>query len=256
MIALFALGSIVVIIIAVAVSAAQKRAAEARMAALAQIAAQEGLDYHPHGLAEQARGFWEGLFTSFSDTNVGRFLTRFDGFTPFGQGHSWSLSNLLVGREDNADWYVFDYLYKTTHSTGKSTTTVPHPTGVIAVRLPLSLPRLTMSPENVFSKIGNFLGMDELDFELEEFNKRYFVRCNDRKIAYDLLHPRMIDFLMQCPPRSWQIAGQYVVLTRNNYYDPEEIVELIEEVRKFISLIPKYVEQDRALPAMYATPLD
>jgi hypothetical protein len=256
MVVLFVLGAIVIIAIGIAVSVAQKKAAEARRAALAELASQHGLDYHPYGLEEAPRGFWEGLFTSFSDTKVGAFLTRFEGFSPFGQGHTWSISNLLVGRIEGADWYLFDYLYHTTQSTGKSTTTVPHPTGVVAVRLPLSLPNLSLSPENVFSKVGSFFGMDELDFELEEFNKRYFVRCSERKLAYDLLHPQMIEFLMECPTRTWQIAGQYIVMTRPNYYDPEEMQEIMKELRGFIARIPKYVEQDHGLPAMYATPLD
>ncbi len=256
MIALFVLGFLAIVVIGIAVSAAQKRAAEARRSALAQLAAELGLDYHPYGLGEPQRGFWASLFTSFTETNLGRFLVRFEGFSPFGQGHTYQLTNLLVGRLDSVDWYLFDYVYHTTQSTGKTTTTVPHPTGVVAVRIPLSLPRMALSPENFFSKVGSFLGMEDLDFELEEFNKRYCVRSSDRKLAYDVLHPRMIEFLMQVEPRSWQIAGQYLVLTRSNHYSPEEIRELFAGINSFLRLIPDYVQQDHGLRANYASPLD
>jgi hypothetical protein len=253
---LIALGVAALIAIVVAVARAQQKAAEARRLALSQIAQEHGLVFCPFGLEEPPRGFWEKLTTSFSDTNLGRFLERFEGFSPFGQGHSFGVANLLMGRRGQADWYAFDYLYHTTQSNGKSTRTVPHPTGIVAVRLPLSMPRLTLTPENLFHKIGTALGMDELDFELEEFNKRYFVRSDDRKLAYDLLHPRMIEHLMSQESRAWQIGGQYIVQSRAGYYSPEEVRASIAEIEGFVGLIPHYVEQDHGLPALHASPLD
>ncbi|HSI73784.1 MAG TPA: hypothetical protein VK934_11475 [Fimbriimonas sp.] len=256
LIVLFALAAIAIVVIGVLVSQAQRRAAEARRAALLAIAEEYGLEFYPFGLDEPARGFLESLFTGFGETNLGRFLDRFQGFAPFGQGHTFKLTNLMVGRRNDSDWYAFDYLYHTTHSTGKTTTTVPHPTGVVAVRVPLALPMLTMTPENLFHKIGNALGMEELDFELEEFNKRYFVRCSDRKMAYDLLHPRMIDYLMTKERRAWQIAGQFILLTKGGYYTPDEIRATVQEIEGFMSLVPRYVEQDHGLPVIQASPLD
>jgi hypothetical protein len=253
---LFVFGAIAIVVIGVLIAIAQKRAAEARRAALFAMASELGLEFYPFGLGEPPKGFWERMTTGFSETNLGRFLQRFEGFSPFGQGHNISIDNLLMGRRDRSDWYAFDYLYHTTQSDGKTTRQVPHPTGVVAVRLPLALPRLTMAPENIFHKIGNVLGMDELDFELEEFNKRYWVQCSDRKMAYDLLHPKMIDYLMTKPPRHWQVAGQFVLLTRGGYYSPDEIRSLIDEIQGFIALVPRYVEQDHGLPALFASPLD
>ena len=50
--------------------------------------------------------------------------------------------------------------------------------------------------------------MHEIKFELDEFNQRYFVKADDERRVFDLLDPRMIDYLMSLPPRSWQFTSR------------------------------------------------
>jgi hypothetical protein len=243
MMVLFILGAVVIVVIGTLVSIAQKKAEEARQAALFALATRRGLDFQPT-MMEVSKGFWDSLFSSPRDSNTSRFLSAFEGFSPFGQGHSWSVKDLIRGKKGDLEWFAFDYLYKTTQSTGKTTTTVPHPTGVVAVRIPMALPALTLSPESVFHKLGSLLGLKEITLESEEFNRMYFIRCEDRKRAYDLLHPSMIEYLMSKPRRAWQLGGRFLVMTRSGYYEPDEIEELFEELQGFIDRIPAYVRED------------
>lgn len=233
------------------------QAAKKRQEQLLQMAAEFGFEFHPEGLKRpEQTGFWASLASAFEESPDVSFLRRFEGFSPFGQGHSPDIDNLLVGNRNGLDWYLFDYSYKTTSSNGKTTTTTTHPFGVVAVRVPLLLPGLSMSPENVLHRIGSKLGMKDLTFELEEFNRRYFIQCQDARAAHDILHPQAIEFLMMHPVREWQFGGYHLMIHQHGYYDPLEIRRIMEEIQGFLELVPEYVRQDRSFAPNWSNPLD
>ncbi|AIE86388.1 hypothetical protein [Fimbriimonas ginsengisoli] len=245
---------VLVIVIAVFASIAAKKRREAFFG----LAQSLGFQYMPEGMAEPPRsGFFDSMAGMFGPSADAIFLQRFLGFHPFGEGHSPDVANLLIGTRDGADWYLFDYSYKTetTDSEGKTSTTT-HSFGVVAARVPIAFPGLSLTPENVFHRIGAKLGMQELNFELEEFNRRYFVRSADSKAAYDLLHPRAIEFLMSKPVRHWQMGGIYVMIVQSGAFTPGDAMLAFQEIRGFIGLIPDYYRQDHGFTPQWRGPLD
>jgi len=56
-------------------------------------------------------------------------------------------------------------------------------------------PQLTLQRENVLSKAASVLGARDIEFESEEFNRTFFVTCEDRKFANAFLDAQMIDLL-------------------------------------------------------------
>lgn len=254
----FILAAIVFLTVIGIVGYYSKKAAEKRQAELFRLAHNLGLEYMPTGLDGPAKGFWEQLATgAFQNSPAEGFLVKFGGFSPFGVGDRPTVKNLIVGRQDDRDWYMFDYCYQTqsTDSNGNTSTT-NHPYGIVAVRMPMVLPPLKLTPENVLLKIGQVFGKRELTFELEEFNKRYFIECVDRQGAYDVLHPRAIDYLMSKPVRQWQMGGMMLVIARSGYYEPQEIFNVHDEVNGFLQLLPDYVRQDRGFAANFQGALD
>lgn len=235
------------------------QAAKRRREQLVSMATDLGFEYHEEGLKKAppaGGGFLATLFDAFTEGPEAGFLRRFEGFSPFGQGHSPDVVNLIVGNRNGLDWYLFDYSFKTTTSNGKTTTTTTHPFGVVAVRVPIVFPGLTMAPENVFHRIGSKLGMKDLSFELEEFNRRYFIQCQDARAAHDLLHPQAIEFLMRHPVRNWQFGGYHLLIHKSGYYDPLETRQVMEEIQGFLALVPEYVRQDRSFTPQWQGPLD
>jgi hypothetical protein len=222
------------------------------------MAAELGFEFLPEGLKRQTapNGFWASLASAFEESPDVAFLHRFEGFSPFGQGHSPDIDNLLVGNKNGLDWYLFDYSYKTTSSNGKTTTTTTHPYGIVAVRVPIVFPGLSMAPENVLHRIGSKLGMKDLTFELEEFNRRYFIQCQDPRAAHDLLHPQAIEFFMRHPVRQWQFGGYHLMIHQSGYYDPLEVRRIMDEIQGFLALVPEYVRQDRSFTPNWSSPLD
>ena len=234
-----------------------KKAAERRQAELLRLSQELGLDFMPNGFQAVGTGFWASLGGGFETGQTMDFLSRFQGFRPFGIHDDEKIKNLLLGRREDRDLYAFDYSYTTTSTdshgnTQKST----HSFGIVAVRLPIVLPPLTLSPENVLHKVGQLFGKHELTFELEEFNRRYFVECVDRQGAYDILHPRAIEYLMSTPVRLWQMAGMFLLIHKNGSYAPEEIRQIFSEMRGFLELLPDYVKQDRGFAMNMRSALD
>lgn len=232
-------------------------AKERRQREFAQLAQEKGWSFYPDGLDIHVdQSFFANLFQGMVDNDEDRFLKSFEHFRPFDVGHSRQIENLAAGRDGEADWYVFDYSYAVTTSNGKTTTTSTTNVSVVAVRVPIVLPALSMEPEGIFSKIVGAVGFRDLQFESAEFNDRYHVRAGDEKAAYGLIHPLMMEFLLKIPGRIWQLSGPLLVVHQPSSVDIMEYRRMIADVEEFLSLIPRYFVEDRGFQRTWAKPLD
>jgi len=169
-------------------------------------------------------------------------LYEHPGLSLLERGHSRRCDTLVRGRsggeagEQPLD--LFDYRYVTGH--GKNRTT--HHYVVAILTLPFPVKRLRLRPENALDKVGEFLGAEDIDFESAEFSRRFFVTADDRKWAYDVIHARMMEFLLAAPAGwSLEMGGRGVAAFRGGRAEPavyEEAVALLEGVRE---RIPDYV---------------
>jgi len=199
------------------------------------------------GGVAQPTGFLSMMYSA-SDYLSAGLLARFQGFQPFGIGHSLSVKNLLVGTRNGVDWYLFDYYY----TTGSGKSQQRHHYAIVAGRVPYAFPQLTLKPEDFFTRVGEHLGLHELKFELDEFNRRYFVTCNDEKRAYDILCPQTIEYLMRQPTRWWQFFGPQIVVAQIGDLRPENALHIMQEIADFTSMLPNYVKQDLGFQPTWA----
>jgi hypothetical protein len=56
-------------------------------------------------------------------------------------------------------------------------------------------PQLSLTKEGIISKAAAALGARDIEFESEEFNRTFFVTCEDRRFANAFLDAQMIDIL-------------------------------------------------------------
>ena len=165
---------------------------------------------------------------------------RFEGFTPFGQGRSRRVSNLLEGERAGVRWEMFDYRYTT--GSGKNRRT--HHYGVAAAHVPLAFPRTTIRPEGMFDRIASLAGFDDINFESEAFSRRYHVKGEDRRRVYDLIHPGMMEYLMSLPAMQWQLGPGLVLIARGGRYDAPELERVMGAVEGFLGHIPDYARAE------------
>jgi len=162
-------------------------------------------------------------------------------------GHGGRASNILAGQMDGRDVVAFDYQY--TVGSGKNSHTYYYQAAVF--EMPILAPRLWLRRENIFDKIASWVGHDDLDFESEEFSKRYFVKCVDRKFAYDVFHARLIEYLLgvSSGAPNMEMNGPLLLVYGIQGSGPEQVRWLLDVGREIIRSIPDYVRRERGIGA-------
>jgi hypothetical protein len=122
---------------------------------------------------------------------------RFGQFGCFCRGHSRAAYNTLEGTTTIGGRQfpvrMGDYTYKITTSNGKSTSTRTYRFSYVVISVPWrGVPDLIIRREGLMDKLAGAIGFDDIDFESEEFSRRFFVKSPDKKFAYDVIHPRMM----------------------------------------------------------------
>lgn len=169
---------------------------------------------------------------------------------PFGQGHGRRARNVITGQDGGQPFVAFDYIYKTeTRDAKGNRSETTHRYCIVAVALPASLPPLTVSPENLFTRIGGALGMQDIELESDDFNRRFRVQAHDAKFAYDVLHARTMELLLGNGPFAWRVDGAWVVSWTRGRLQAPELVRRLSVVGGVVAGVPSFVWRDAGLPA-------
>jgi hypothetical protein len=211
---------IVGLVVAGAIAAA--RAARKRREALAQLAARLGLRFEPDNDYALSEDF--------------EFLNKLR------QGSNRYAFNQLSGDYRGHEVKVFDYHFETYSSDSKGRRqTHHHYCSFFMLRLPRSFPEVTVVREGLFSKIAQALGYDDIDFESAEFSRKYCVRSPDKRFAYDVCHPRLIEYLLANPDLTLEIEGPVLALAFPSRLQPEQTESNLERLVALRELLPAYL---------------
>ena len=175
-----------------------------------------------------------------------QWCNRWSG-TPFGDGDHREAKNVVVGRLGDQPFAAFDYSYQThsTDSKGNRTTTT-HRYVVTSLQLSTALPRLQVTPEGIFGRIGNALGLDDVELESEDFNRRFRVHADDRKFASDVLSPRTMEALLALPDMRWRIEGVDILSWQDDRLTPQVVATMTSHLQTVVAGIPSFVWKDHS----------
>lgn len=192
------------------------------------------------------------LFMQFAAGQGWRWTPRDDGWTgrfpgtPFGDGDNRKALNVLDGPFRGRPMVAFDYSYET-HSTdskgNRSTTT--HRFAICALSLPAALPTFELVPEGFLGRVGTMLGMQDIELESEDFNRRFRVRCDDAKLAYDLLPARTMEALLVRPALHVRLSGADALCWEGGAHSPSELLSRLDTLNTLLDGVPSYVWSDR-----------
>jgi hypothetical protein len=199
--------------------------ARQRREAMARLAAGLGLEYYPDDPYD--------------------LPARYAHFNLFDSGHSRKASNVLSGTLDGRPVLAFDYQYTT--GSGKNRHTHCYQAAVI--EMPVLAPRLELRSESVFDTLASWVGYDDIDFESEQFSKRYHVKCDERKFAYDIFHARLIDWLLRCGDVPTLEMRGPILLTYDSQGGVEQVQRLLAVGQEIVGSIPEYVLHERGTAA-------
>jgi hypothetical protein len=168
-------------------------------------------------------------------------------FNIFNQGHSRQASNIIGGDKNGCYADIFDYVYYITVSTGKTTTTVPHFLSIFILTVPQCFKSLYIRHENFFDKLAGIAGFDDIDFESKEFSRKYYVKSDDRKFAYDIINPQLIDFLLSTAEVPYiEIKEKYLAFIIDKKIKTEAYIDLYNFGMQFYQKTPNYVLEEYA----------
>jgi hypothetical protein len=125
----------------------------------------------------------------------------------------------------------------TTRTSGRSTTrtvTEQHSETVVAVGLPCVLPQLSVN--------GGW-GGSRVRFELEQFNDEFAVRTAHPRFASDVLHPRMMEYLLTARPPGFRIEGRLLRFAPA-VHDTLVIGQCADFAHEFLARVPSFVWDD------------
>jgi hypothetical protein len=162
-------------------------------------------------------------------------------------GHGGRASNVLAGQMDGRDVAAFDYQYTT--GSGKNSHTYYYQAAVF--EMPIVAPRLLVRRESVLDKVASWVGHDDLNFESAEFSRRYHVKCDRPKFAYDIFHNRLIEYLLAVPSGApnMEMNGPLLLVYGARGSGPEQVRWLLDVGREIIRSIPDYVRRERGIGA-------
>jgi len=167
-------------------------------------------------------------------------VTRFNG-NPFGTGDSRRATNCLYGAHAERQMVAFDYQYTTTSGSGDNRDTDTHNYSVVAMSLGLQVPPLAVSPEGAVGRFFGRLTNRDIELESEDFNRAFTVTAHDRRFASDVLHPQMMQMLLQWPALGWRLEGDSILVVRSGHHQPSEVDATLAVMDAILDKFPEHV---------------
>ena len=208
-------------VVAIAFAIYAYYAAKKRHEDMAKVADQLGLSY-------ETKDLWgkDGIYSSIS---------------LFNKGDSHQAGDIISGNKDGINVDIFDYKYVT--GSGKSRQI--HLNSVCILKVTQCFRMLYIRPENFLEKIVGAIGFDDIDFESKEFSSRFYVKSDDKKFAYAIIHPQMMEFLMGFNRMPLiEINGCYLAFYYQSMIKPETYIGLYNFAKELYNKIPHYVLEE------------
>ena len=180
----------------------------------------------------------------YSDDLYNDMEGRYPEFSCLRQGITRYADNIIDGRWGPRRIMAFDYHYSMGPENNAAQIYKTFSAVILESEVPLK--DLLIRPETLADKASAFFGFDDIDFESAEFSRKFFVQGTDRQWAYDVIHPRTMDLLMNSPRFSVQMGGRFVIVWRTDKLSPDQFTQAAGLIAGILDGLPEYVRQERA----------
>jgi hypothetical protein len=157
----------------------------------------------------------------------------------FRRGGSRYAYNLCSGERSGYAVVAGDYHYVTGSGKNKQT----HTFSFFLFQPAFPLRNFALRPEHVFDKLSAAFGFDDIDFESAAFSKAFHVKCEDRKWAYDALHPRTMELLLRQHDIQLQADGRGLVVMNGKIWQIPQFEHYASAVVQFLDAIPNHAKE-------------
>ncbi|HEX5398640.1 MAG TPA: hypothetical protein VFY06_06270, partial [Verrucomicrobiae bacterium] len=166
---------------------------------------------------------------------------RFGFLKQLSQGDDRYATNVLSGYYQHNQILAFDYHYATYHTDKNGTHKEDHWFSFFILTMPVILPELTIRRENLFTRVAEVFGYQDIKFESAEFSKAFNVRSPDKKFAYDVCNARMIEYLLANRDLSIEIENEVIALAFKNRLSVAQFEFDLRRLVEIRSRLPEYL---------------
>jgi hypothetical protein len=180
----------------------------------------------------------QGLDFSISDP----FDTLGEPFSLLRRGDGRGIENVMWGFWHDLEVRAFDYWYyeESTDSNGHRSKSY-HRFDCVLAPLDVRCPQLEIAEENVLTRIADALTFRDIEFESEEFNRRFNVKGSDRRFASAFCDARMMEWLLRHGEGyAFEVVGDRLLCWCRRV-SPPGIVHMIGTAKAFREQIPDVV---------------
>ena len=149
-------------------------------------------------------------------------------FPLMNKGRKGKLTNVCAGGTDEVRLWIFDYRFITGHGKHRRV----HGQTVIAMESALlSVPEFRMRPERMFDRVGQMLGLQDIDFEEHlQFSQQFVLQSEMAEATREFFDDGLLDFFAGRPGWSFETrAGSFVVYRPRQLVDPSEFQGAFED---------------------------
>lgn len=195
--------------------------------------------------ARQARqAVAERLGLTYEPSPMEDVVSRYAGLRAMPRGVQRYAENLFRGFHKGVDVRCFDYVYVTeSHGPKGQTHRQRHYVAVAIANLGERFPRLTIVPETWGHKLWDAVGGDDIDFESAEFSRRFWVKSDDKRFAYAVLHPRAMEYLLAAEWKHWELRDGAVAAWTSGRIRVEDVEAALDRIVGFVADLPAYMRQ-------------
>ncbi|MEY2422549.1 MAG: hypothetical protein QOI95_2616 [Acidimicrobiaceae bacterium] len=164
-------------------------------------------------------------------------------FQLFTRGDGRGAENVMWREPGDGHVYrVFDFWYYDEYKgEGGKVERIYHRSSCAMALVGSSWPDITVAREGMFEKVLTKIAADDINFESEEFNRLFAVRCRDRRFANALVDAQMLDFLLTTKGElNFELKGRWL-LVWTDPIKPKLMPGLLGVAERFVGHIPPVV---------------
>lgn len=176
-------------------------------------------------------------FNSFKPERNSGFAAAWGFLGQLQHGEDRYALNLFEGTYQDEKLYAFDYHYVV--GSGKNRQVCYFTMFMLVIKQ--TFPRMNITPESLFMKIEGVFYSENIKFESAEFSRAYFVHSEDRKFAYDVCNPKMIDFLLDHRDLNIEIQGPVIALVFKPECPVNQYQANLQRLVQIRKLLPEYI---------------
>jgi len=167
-------------------------------------------------------------------------------FHLFSRGDGRGCENLLEGQWQGLPMREADYWYydESSDSEGRRTKSY-HYFSVVVADLGVQCPSaVSIEKENLMTRLADHVGLHDIEFESEQFNREFNVKSKDREFTFKLVDDRMMQWLLETGGSfGFEVAGPWLLVYCKRL-QPMAVVPLFGTAKGFTDRLPRLVRAE------------